>query len=222
MSDGIEQVKDRLKRAAAALDADGIRYAVIGGNAVAAWVSRVDESVVRNTRDVDLLLDRSEFDRAIAALEAAGFIHKSASILGSADRIEKFFDGPRAKARDAVHVIFAGENVREDSLLPSPGVDEIDPTAGDFRLLALDALVRMKLTAYRDKDRVHIRDMIEKSASSTSPGWSGFLRRCAPGWPSCWPTRTGDFRNNFPGCPGGGSRSAEVIPPGGCSRRPVG
>ncbi len=161
MSNGIENVKDRLRRAAAALDKAGVRYAVIGGNAVAAWVSRVDESVVRNTRDVDLLLDRSEFARAVEAMEAAGFIHKSASILGGTGRIEMFLDGPRAKARDAVHVIFAGEKVREDSLLPSPGVDEVDPTAAEFRLVDLQALVCMKLTSFRRKDQVHLLDMME-------------------------------------------------------------
>jgi len=30
-----------------------------------------------------------------------------------------------------------------------------------FRLLALEALVRMKLTSFRDKDRMHLRDLIE-------------------------------------------------------------
>ncbi|MEO8350082.1 MAG: hypothetical protein ABI680_00035 [Chthoniobacteraceae bacterium] len=161
MSNGIEKVKDRLRRAATVLEKAGVRYAVIGGTAVAAWVSRVDESVVRNTRDVDLLLDRSEFARAITALEAAGFIHKSASSLGGAGRIEMFLDGPRAKARDAVRVIFAGEKVLEDSLLPSPEVGEVDASTGEFRLLDLEALVRMKLTSFRDKDRVHLRDMME-------------------------------------------------------------
>ena len=29
-----------------------------------------------------------------------------------------------------------------------------------FRVLSLEPLVRIKLTAFRDKDRVHIRDMI--------------------------------------------------------------
>lgn len=62
MSEGIEKVKDRLRRASAALDTAGIPYAVIGGNAVAAWVSRVDDSVVRNTRDVDLLVMRDDPD----------------------------------------------------------------------------------------------------------------------------------------------------------------
>ena len=33
--------------------------------------------------------------------------------------------------------------------------------SADFRLVSLDALVRMKLTAFRDKDRTHLRDLIE-------------------------------------------------------------
>ena len=39
-------------------------------------------------------------------------------------------------------------------------MDESEP-AGDFQLVALEALVRMKLCAFRDKDRVHLRDLIE-------------------------------------------------------------
>ena len=40
MEHGIEKVRRRLLRAASALRAAGVQYAVIGGNAVAAWVSR--------------------------------------------------------------------------------------------------------------------------------------------------------------------------------------
>jgi hypothetical protein len=161
MSEGIEKVKDRLRRSTAALETAGIPYAVIGGNAVAAWVSRVDDSVVRNTRDVDLLVRREDLPAVTTALEGAGFLYRSASILGGTGRIEMFLDGPGAKARDAVHLIFADERVMPESPEPSPGVDEIDPTPGDFRLLDLAALVTMKLTSYRDKDRVHLRDMME-------------------------------------------------------------
>jgi hypothetical protein len=46
----VEKVRDRLLRAARALEASKIPYAVVGGNAVAAWVARVDESAVRNTQ----------------------------------------------------------------------------------------------------------------------------------------------------------------------------
>lgn len=161
MSEGIEKVKDRLRRATRALEEACVPYAVIGGNAVAAWVSRVDDSVVRNTRDVDLLVRREDLPAISEALGAAGFIHRSVSILGGRGRIEMFLDGPGAKARDAVHLIFAGEKVDPESIEPSPGVEQVDPATGEFRLLDLEALVTMKLTSYRDKDRVHLRDMLE-------------------------------------------------------------
>jgi hypothetical protein len=69
-------------------------------------------------------------------------------------------DGPQAKARDAVHLVFAGEKVRPEYLLPAPDVAESE-IVQDFRLLALESLVRMKLTSFRDKDRMHLRDLLE-------------------------------------------------------------
>src|ERR1041385_6913480 len=80
----VEKVRDRLLRAVRALEAAGVPYAIVGGNAVAAWVSRVDESAVRNTRDVDILLRRTDLDAATAALQAAGFIHRHSAMLGQA------------------------------------------------------------------------------------------------------------------------------------------
>ena len=161
MSEGIEKVKARLRRATALLEAAGLPYAVIGGNAVAAWVSRVDDSVVRSTRDVDLLVRRSDMDAIVTAMAAGGFIHRSASILGGKGRIEMFLDGPGAKARDRVQLIFSGEKVNAESPEPSPDVADIDNAHSDFRLIDLEALITMKLTSYRDKDRVHLRDMME-------------------------------------------------------------
>src|SRR5450755_4150542 len=70
-----EKVKERLRRATRALDDAGVPYAVVGGNAVAEWVARVDEGAVRNTRDVDLLIRRADLPAASAALEAAGFVY---------------------------------------------------------------------------------------------------------------------------------------------------
>jgi hypothetical protein len=150
----VEKVRERLLRATAALDRAAIPYAVAGGNAVAAWVSRVDEAAVRNTQDVDLLLRRDDFDAATQALSKAGFVRRHAA------GIDLFLDGPQAKARDAVHVVFAGEKVRPQYVLPAPDVaeSELTPT---FRVLNLDALVRMKLTSFRDKDRMHLRDLLE-------------------------------------------------------------
>jgi hypothetical protein len=70
-----------------------------------------------------------------------------------------FLDGPGAKARDAVHVIFRGEKVRPEYVMPVQDVAESEPDKA-FQVLSLDALVRMKLTSFRDKGRTHLRDTI--------------------------------------------------------------
>lgn len=162
----VEKVRERLRRATAALQGAGVAYAVAGGNAVAAWVSQVDEAAVRNTQDVAILLRRSDLPAAIAAMEAAGFVYRHAA------GVDMFLDGPEAKARDAVHVVFAGEKVRPEYVLSAPDVTEARPT-GVGEVLALDALVRMKLTSFRDKDRMHLRDMLD--VGLIDAGWLGRL-----------------------------------------------
>lgn len=150
----VERVKDRLRRATSALESARVPYAVIGGNAVAAWVASVDPAAVRNTQDVDILLRRADLDAAARALESAGFVRRHVA------GIEMFLDGPDAKARDAVHVLFAGEKVRAESLAPSPDVSESE-MPDQFRLVTVEALVRMKLTSFRRKDQVHLMDMLD-------------------------------------------------------------
>ena len=150
----VEKVRERLLRATAALEKAGVPYAVVGGNAVAAWVSSIDEAAVRNTQDVDLLLRRADLDRAAQALAPAGFIRRHVA------GIDIFLDGPQAKARDAVHVVFAGEKVRPEYTAPAPDVADSEMTKA-YRVLSLQALVRMKLTSFRDKDRTHLRDMLD-------------------------------------------------------------
>lgn len=149
----VEKVRARLDRAVAALEAAGIPYAVAGGNAVAAWVSRVDEAAVRNTQDVDILLRRDDLERAKAALASAGFVFRHVK------SVDMFLDGPNAKARDAIHIVFAGEKVDPGYVAPAPDVSEADHD-GPFHVVDLEPLVRMKLTSYRFKDRVHLLDMI--------------------------------------------------------------
>lgn len=147
-------------RAAAALEAAGVPCAVTGGNAVAAWVARVDESAVRNTRDADILLRRADLPAAVAAPEKAGFMHRRISSLGKPGTLDVFLDGPDAKPRDAVRVVFANERARPDNEFPAADMTESKAVEG-FRLTSLEALARMKLTAFRDKDRVHLRDLVE-------------------------------------------------------------
>ena len=70
-----------------------------------------------------------------------------------------FLDGPDAKARDAVHVVFAGKKVREEYPAPVPELDQYE-LMDNARTLPLEQLVTMKLTSYRRKDQVHLLDMI--------------------------------------------------------------
>lgn len=163
----VEKVRARLDRAVAALEQARIPYAIAGGNAVAAWVSRVDEAAVRNTQDVDLLLRREDLERTKSALSGVGFVFRHVK------SVDMFLDGPDAKARDAVHVIYAGEKVSPDYLAASPDVSDSD-TSGPFHIVDIEPLVRMKLTSYRLKDQVHLLDMINVGLINAS-------------WPSRFP-----------------------------------
>ncbi len=153
MIEAVQAVRERALRATAALERAGIPYAMAGGNAVAAWVARVDRAAVRNTQDVDILVRRADFDAVKAALESAGFVH--ASVMD----VTCFIDGPDGSPRDAVHLLFAGEKVRESYPLPTADVTERE-RAEDYHIVGLEALVRMKLNSFRRKDQVHLQDMI--------------------------------------------------------------
>ena len=103
MINAVEAVKERACRAAAALERAGIPYAVAGGNAVAAWVARVDEDAVRNTNDVDILVRRGDFEAINLALEGVGFEYHFVN------GVECFIDGPDGKPSRGVYLLFANE-----------------------------------------------------------------------------------------------------------------
>src|SRR5262245_31653293 len=153
MERAVTKVRERLLRATSVLNKAGVPYAVVGGHAVASWVATVDEGAVRNTRDIALLIRREDLPALTAALEQAGFVR--AEVLD----VTMFLDGPDAKPSESIQLLFAGEKVRADDLLPSPDLAAIDAPAG-FRVITLEALVLMKLLSNRDKDRTHLRDLI--------------------------------------------------------------
>ena len=148
-----EKVKERCRRAARALDEAGVPYAVVGGNAVAEWVARIDEEATRNTKDVDILVRRADLPAVKAALENVGFIYHH--VWG----VDAFIDGPDGKPSGGVHQLFAGERVKPGDENTLPELEDSE-RGGDFQVANLEALLRMKLIAWRDKDRTHIRDLI--------------------------------------------------------------
>ena len=154
MNRAVEKIQERLEKTALTLENAKIPYVIIGGNAVRAWVAQKDEAAVRTTRDVDILLRREDLPRAIEAMEKADFIYR----VGRG--IPMFMDGPGTKARDAVHVLFASEKVRESDLFPTPAIDE-SQLIDSHHFLTLEALVRMKLNVFRRKDQMHLIDMLD-------------------------------------------------------------
>jgi len=152
MVEAVELVRDRLLRATSALESAGIPYAVVGGNAVAAWVSQINKRAVRNTVDVDILLNRADIPDAAQAMKTVGLIYRHAA------GIDFFLDGPDGEFEECVHVVKADEKVRKEYLEPAPSVTDYYQ-GEEFRFLTLAALVRMKLTSYRIKDQVHLQDL---------------------------------------------------------------
>ena len=154
MIGAVEDVRNRLLRAAAALEGAGVLYAVAGGNAIAAHVSKVDRAAVRNTCQVDIIIRRADLPQARAAMEGAGFVY-----VKSMD-VEMFLDGPESSPRDAVHLLFAGEKVKPTYSQPVPDVTQAE-TAEGFRVLRIEPLVGMKTMSFRDKDRTNLGDLID-------------------------------------------------------------
>ena len=91
-------------------------------------------------------------EAAKAPLEADGFAYRHTAGLNL------FLDGADTKPRDAVHIVFAHEKVRAHETLATP--DITDSEEGPlFRVLSPEALVRVTLSVFRDKDRMHRRDL---------------------------------------------------------------
>jgi hypothetical protein len=153
MERAVERVNERLRRTVAILEKADVPYAVVGGHAVRAWVVQVDEAAVRTTRDVDILVRAGDFPRLREAMLAGGFHERETAGL------RMFVETPDGSARDAVHVVIAGEMVRAGEYEANPDIEPIVRTS-DFRTVPLETLVKMKLNSFRDKDRVHLRDMI--------------------------------------------------------------
>jgi hypothetical protein len=150
----LDDVARRLRRITAALAEKVVPYAVVGGQAVALWVATREPAAVRTTKDVDLLIRRSDLPRARAAALSVEMDYFE--VMGVGMFLERNDPNPR----NAVHLIWAGERVRPEYELTSPPVEQVQEISG-IQAVPLPGLVLMKLLSNRDQDRVHLRDMID-------------------------------------------------------------
>ena len=149
----VEQLYDVTSRLASALEKAGIPYQVIGGFAVLSHVEAIDPLGARLTRDVDIAVDRSRLDEIAAAVESAGFRYRHVA------GVDMLVDAKEPKARSAVHMIFANERVRPEYVDVVPGISHPERSAKGYWIAPVSALVRMKLTSFRLKDKVHLQDL---------------------------------------------------------------
>lgn len=151
----IALVRDRLVRVVDLLQAGEVPFAIGGGWAVAGWVATIDEDATGTTKDVDILLRREDLDQATAALGKGDF--RFAEI----DGVSMSLAGPEGTSKRAVHIIWANEIVRPKDQMPAPDIEPRESSASHpYPRVGLESVVRMKLTAWRDHDRTHLRDMI--------------------------------------------------------------
>jgi hypothetical protein len=149
----VEQLYDVTSRLASALEKAGIPYQVIGGFAVLSHVEAIDPLGARLTRDVDIAVDRSRLEAIAAAVEPAGFRYRHVA------GVDMLVDAKEPKARSAVHMIFANEKVRPEYVDVVPGISHPERSAKGYWIAPVSALVRMKLTSFRLKDKVHLQDL---------------------------------------------------------------
>lgn len=150
----VSRVERLLESVAQSLDDADVPYAVIGGNAVAAWVAAVDEGAVRATKDVDVLLRRSDLPAAASALRCARLT------LYEVHGVTMFLDPRNPNPNTGVHVVFAGEKVLPSSTHPAPDVATAVRTKSGFLVIDLPSLLLMKLDAFRRIDQVHVEDLL--------------------------------------------------------------
>ncbi len=135
------------------LTAADVTYEVIGGLAVLIHVEEADPTHSMLTRDVDIMIGRSDLKRVISVAESQGFRFRHAA------GMDMLLYGD--KAINAVHLLFSGEKVKPGQVVPNPALSpERKRLKGqEVWVIPVADLVRMKLSANRDKDRVHIRSL---------------------------------------------------------------
>ena len=151
----LDAIGQRMQRITAALQQEGVPFAIVGGQAVILWVSTKDPEAVRTTKDVDILVDRSNLPQVRKAGIAAGLEYFE--VLGVGMLLERTDPNPKK----GVHLLWANEKVRGDNLLPAPATSQVQVLPPGLPVVDLVPLVTMKLQANRNRDLTHLEDFID-------------------------------------------------------------
>jgi len=139
-------------RFATALSKAGIEYRIVGGLGVYLHVNAIDPIAARLTRDIDAAVRRIDIQTIASLVKPFGLEYRHAA------GVDMLVDARAPKARTAVHLIFVEEKVRPEYVEPVPKFSAA-PNVDGLLVAPVADLLRMKLTSFRLKDRVHIQDM---------------------------------------------------------------
>ncbi len=150
----VQQLFDLARLVDQAFSSAGLEYRVVGGLAAYLYVEEASPDAGRLTRDIDIVVRRKDLERIAQAVEPFGLRYRHAA---GDDMLIQAGEGSASRA---VHLVFNGEKVRTEYPEAAPELHS-GPVLQGVRLIPLADLVRMKLTSFRLKDQVHLKDLDE-------------------------------------------------------------
>lgn len=149
----VDQLFEVAGRLAKALSQAGIEYRIIGGFAAYMHVNAIEPIAARLTRDIDVAVDRKDLETIAEATRPFGFRYQHAA------GVDVLVDAEAPKAHSVVHLVFVGEKVRNEYTESVPAFSPPVRYENGISIIAVADLVKMKLTSFRLKDRVHLQDL---------------------------------------------------------------
>ena len=149
----VEQLFDVLARVTALLRQTGVEYRVVGGLSVFLHIAGKDPIRARGTRDIDIAVARADLGRIAGAAPSFGFRFRHAA------GVDMLLDRERPREKSPVHFLFVREKVHPEDEVEVPDFSAPAVTPQGVLLAPVADVLRMKLTSFRLRDKVHIQDL---------------------------------------------------------------
>ena len=140
----VEQLLDLAGLVERIFSSAGLEYRVVGGVATYLYVEEVEPDAGRLTKDVDIVVRRADLAKIAEAAASFGLKHRHVA------GVDMLVRPDQPSGRRAIQ------------LYPEPTLD-LGPyqRIKGLRLIPLADLIRMKLTSFRLKDQMHLKDLDE-------------------------------------------------------------
>jgi hypothetical protein len=151
---GMHLLVNDLEEIVTALRDAGVHFEVVGGVAVNAHILSLHRSRSFVTRDIDVLIHRSDLERVAKAAEPLGY--RAKKMMGGYTLIR-----PEQDLAEAVHLLFVGEKSKSTQPFPHPELHPEQKHLFDINIpvAPLKDLLHMKLNSLRPKDIIHLETL---------------------------------------------------------------